>query len=1016
MAEDMEIDDSLYSRQRYVLGDSAMRRMANSNVLIYGMGGLGIEIAKNVVLAGVKSLTVQDPRTSSVQDLGTNFFIRESDVVASKNRAEACSPHLAELNPYVSIMTMTQPLTTSCDLTYLRNYQCVVLTECPLRIQLQINQFCRASSPQIKFISADVLGIFGMTFVDFGDSFEVFDVNGEEPKDIFVSDITKGNPGIVTCMENRVHGLETGDVVTFREVKGMKAVNGRQFPVKVVNAFAFSIGDTSSAEFEPYIEGGIFTEVKVPKTVSFSSLEQQQLEPSLLTPDLCKFDAPPVLHVAYLSLQSYWEQYGSFPKAWDDVDANKLLSIAKGVNNSLKNKVDDLNENFLQTLSRCCTGCLAPLCAVFGGIVAQEALKALTGKFTPLNQWLYLDASEVVPREDIVNLEQFTPRGDRYDPLRICIGEKRCRTLADTRLFMVGCGAIGCEMLKNYALLGISTGSGKITITDNDLIEKSNLNRQFLFRPNHIQKPKSETAAQAALEINPEMKIEAHQHKVCSETENTVYTDEFFESQDIIVNALDNLEARRYVDGRCVTNQRPLMESGTMGTKGHVQVIVPHVTESYTSQQDPRDEDYPYCTIRSFPSTLEHCIEWARDKFEECFVESAQLFNKFFDTHPDLQAVVQELLSGTSINGAVKVSKLLANQPKSWSDCVALARIRFEKYFNHKAKNLLHAFPADKRLEDGALFWASPKRPPRPLEFDPSDNTHVLFVTTTARLYADIYKVNWTEEDLEWKNIESILSQVHVPEFRPSNKRIVTDDTVSKDAASTQQVSDDVVEEAGLRIQRVCQSGNKSAFNRMCALDFEKDDDSNGHIDFIASVTNLRAQMYNIENGDRLKIKKIAGRIVPAIATTTAAVSGLVTIELIKVLHKAPLEQLKNCFLNLALPVILLSEPGPVTKTVLREGLSVTIWDKWEIRGSPAFTLQNFIDQCKEQFGFEASSVVQGVKIVYMPFMPGHAKKLPLLMKDLLKPSPGQKYTDLIVSFDNDDGDDVPGPPVRYYF
>lgn len=76
--------------------------------------------------------------------------------------------------------------------------------------------------------------------------------------------------------------------------------------------------------------------------------------------------------------------------------------------------------------------------------------------------------------------------------------------------------------------------------------------------------------------------------------------------------------------------------------------------------------------------------------------------------------------------------------------------------------------------------------------------------------------------------------------------------------------------------------------------------------------------MYGIETGDRLKIKKIAGRIVPAIATTTAAVSGLVTIELIKVLHKAPLEQLKNCFLNLALPVILLSEPGPVAKTVLR--------------------------------------------------------------------------------------------------
>jgi hypothetical protein len=76
--------------------------------------------------------------------------------------------------------------------------------------------------------------------------------------------------------------------------------------------------------------------------------------------------------------------------------------------------------------------------------------------------------------------------------------------------------------------------------------------------------------------------------------------------------------------------------------------------------------------------------------------------------------------------------------------------------------------------------------------------------------------------------------------------------------------------------------------------------------------------MYSIENVDRLKIKRIAGRIIPAIATTTAAVSGLVTIELIKVLQKRPLDAYKNAFLNLALPLLLLSEPGPCSRTTLR--------------------------------------------------------------------------------------------------
>jgi molybdopterin/thiamine biosynthesis adenylyltransferase len=143
---------------------------------------------------------------------------------------------------------------------------------------------------------------------------------------------------------------------------------------------------------------------------------------------------------------------------------------------------------------------------------------------------------------------------------------------------MVGCGAIGCELLKNFAMINLGTGKGKgnIFITDPDHIETSNLNRQFLFREKHIRKSKSLTAGAVAMSMNPLLKehIIARQDKVHEGTVE-VFSDKFFESLDVVANALDNIGARRYVDMRCVSNKRALLESGTLGPKGHVQVIIP---------------------------------------------------------------------------------------------------------------------------------------------------------------------------------------------------------------------------------------------------------------------------------------------------------------------------------------------------------------------------------------------------------------------------------------------------------
>jgi molybdopterin/thiamine biosynthesis adenylyltransferase len=108
---------------------------------------------------------------------------------------------------------------------------------------------------------------------------------------------------------------------------------------------------------------------------------------------------------------------------------------------------------------------------------------------------------------------------------------------------MIGAGAIGCELLKNYAMLGLGSGKdGCILLTDPDVIEVSNLNRQFLFREKHLRKPKSSTAAAASLQMNPDLKghIIARLDKIHDSTAH-IYNEEFFKSMTIVTNALDNV-------------------------------------------------------------------------------------------------------------------------------------------------------------------------------------------------------------------------------------------------------------------------------------------------------------------------------------------------------------------------------------------------------------------------------------------------------------------------------------------
>ena len=211
-----EIDESLYSRQLYVLGHEAMRRMQASNVLIVGMGGLGVEIAKNVILGGVKSMTIYDKEKVSLDDLSAQFYLTEKDI--GKNRAECTLPHLAELNTYVPLKIIESNKILACE--DLSKYQVVVLTQSNVQEQMDFGKYCHQHD--IKFIVAETRGIFGQIFCDFGAKFEVVDVDGEQPLSAMISAINNDAQGVVTTLDEQRHGFEDDMTVTFSEVKGNK--------------------------------------------------------------------------------------------------------------------------------------------------------------------------------------------------------------------------------------------------------------------------------------------------------------------------------------------------------------------------------------------------------------------------------------------------------------------------------------------------------------------------------------------------------------------------------------------------------------------------------------------------------------------------------------------------------------------------------------------------------------------------------------------------------------------------
>lgn len=608
---------------------------------------------------------------------------------------------------------------------------------------------------------------------------------------------------------------------------------------------------------------------------------------------------------------------------------------------------------------------LQPIAVFLGGVCAQEVVKHC-GKFTPLNQWLHFDCYEILP-DQILPVEETRPINSRYDNNIALFGATTQHKLNDIKTFLVGCGALGCELLKNFAMLGVACGeNGLITVTDGDRIEVSNLNRQFLFRKQHVKKPKSTTAAEAVQAMNKDIKVDALELLAMKETEN-VFNDDFWLNSGIanksgnpipcsnkpsdgrglnfVVNALDNVKTRKYMDARCVFYKKPLLESGTEGTKFNHQVVIPGETVSYDEGEPEAQvgEAIPMCTLRNFPSTIIHCIEWARGLFEDIFVSPVADLESYLKNPAEFISNIRDqaesfCLDANEIqtfkdklcdkegNGLIKSMRWAKHvKDHGYNGCVDIANEIFYQKFNFSMKDLQHQFPKD-HMVNGKLFWSPPKRYPTELFADLSDESVASFYVAVTNLVAVAFglcplPVNGIDDhgndydtfiplDSPWRDVKKLESTVpkHPLVWKPSSTKIDTDEKAN-DEPQTRQSS---LEEETKSLLALLDELEGIAPEGITAqpADFEKDQDLNFHIDFVNAASNLRATNYGIGRSTRHKTKMIAGKIIAAIATSTACATALVCIELIKLVQKKSRAQHRDSSNNFAVNQFQMSEPG----------------------------------------------------------------------------------------------------------
>ena len=901
----------LYSRQIGAIGLESMIKLQKLDVLLIGANATGLECAKCLALQGIRSIHVYDNNSTNKLNTIDLYYNKKTE---SNKLSENCINLVRELNSNVDANIINN---LSYEYIIKSNIQVVILTKLLKDVSLGIlkmEKFCIDNN--IRFILGISGGLEGYVFSNFGNH-TIIDKDAESCESGYVENYNINDNIITINIEKLKKNINSNTVILDN--------NSKILELQVLSSNLTSINVKYRKDIELFLKNNNSIRCIEKKDVIYKKYKS-------------------ISEIVKKNNYTYISANNIFTSGKSDILYKRFtdLILCKKNNSSIE------EHNLEEVLFTYPSKSLFILSSMIGGIIAHEVIKT-TGKYTPLDTDLYIDFTALQGR-NLYKSNNY--RNANY------LDKNLIKRLKKLNIFMVGCGALGCEISKNLGMIECCTGcKGTLTITDMDKIELSNLSRQFLFREDSIGKFKSDVISERLVDYMPNLKINNLNLELAKETEK-VFNSTFWSNKDIIINALDNIEARKYVDQKCIEFKKPLFESGTLGAKCNTQNIIPHKTATYSEIIDTDDINIPMCTIKSFPNKIEHCVEWSLEIFNEIFGEGIEDLNKFLRNKKDFKEEIDKISNEYLIYNRLNLLKQLISihEDKSTFKIFDYIRFIYDNYFKNPVIDLLNTFKPDMIDSNGIKYWSGKKLKPKILSFS---DIEINFVKNIYSLLSNLFNIDSWSYDKFTDYLENSCCEDYTP------KKIDIDE--SNDRVSIEVDYNELKYEVFNNIE----TNKKTSY-----IPIKYDKDNKQLLEVMTVLSNTRAKIYTIPTVSRIDIQLISGKIIPALSTTTTVIAAMVIIDLLKYLTDLkPID----CNINLGTNQYILFESykpekiynnmfskiyGMPIKTVPYE---FTNWDKIKILSNTDMCpdIKSIISLLKDDYNIVVSKLLYNTNIIY---------------------------------------------------